>query len=165
LKILAEEPLRILTDSTDETRAVGERLGRLARGGLLITLEGDLGAGKTVLVQGLARGLEVSSPIMSPTFLYLRRHEGRLTLLHADLYRIGGPEDLEGIGLWDLMGPSVVTVVEWADRASDGLPKERITLRLDHQNTQQRLITITAVGDDCQRLLKRLKSGLGKRPA
>ena len=107
-----------------ETEALGETWGRDAKSGLVIALTGDLGAGKTCLVKGIARGLGISARVHSPTFTLVNVYSGgRLTLFHLDLYRLETPERIRAAGLEEYLAPSGVAVIEWADRwfvESDG---------------------------------------------
>jgi tRNA threonylcarbamoyladenosine biosynthesis protein TsaE len=102
--------------SAAETRAAGRRLGEVAVAGDVFLLEGPLGAGKTVVVQGLARGLGCAGEVASPTFVLVHQHPGRLELVHADLFRLEQRRDIEGLGLLELSADGVLAL-EWADRA------------------------------------------------
>jgi tRNA threonylcarbamoyladenosine biosynthesis protein TsaE len=106
-----------ISHSAAETQALGEQWGRNAIPGLVIALSGDLGAGKTQLVKGIARGLGISARVQSPTFTLVNVYEGgRLKLFHLDLYRLDTPQQIAGAGLDDyLETPDGVTVVEWAE--------------------------------------------------
>jgi tRNA threonylcarbamoyladenosine biosynthesis protein TsaE len=99
-----------------ETRALGERLGARLRGGEVILLCGDLGAGKTQFAKGVARALGVETEIVSPTFTIAARYAARLPLVHYDLYRIGGAGELREIGFLEPDDPNEVALVEWGDR-------------------------------------------------
>ena len=106
-----------ISHSPAETEALGERWGRAAQSGLVIGLSGDLGAGKTQFVKGLARGLGIAMRVHSPTFALVNLYTGgRLTLFHLDLYRLDTPEQIAAAGLEDYLRPAGVTVVEWAER-------------------------------------------------
>ena len=106
-----------ISRSPAETAALGEAWGREAEQGLVIGLSGDLGAGKTQLVKGLARGLGVTERVRSPTFALLNIYSGgRLTLFHLDLYRLETPEQISAAGLEEYLQPAGVTVIEWAER-------------------------------------------------
>jgi tRNA threonylcarbamoyladenosine biosynthesis protein TsaE len=119
------------TESLDETQALAERLGRVLAGGDVVALAGALGAGKTAFVQGLARGLAVTSPrVASPSFTIVNEHAGRVPLFHVDLYRIGDALELEEIGFRDYFARGGVVAVEWFDRAPELLPDERLELLL-----------------------------------
>src|SRR5215510_5926703 len=105
------------SNSPAETESLGEAWGRAAQHGLVIALCGDLGAGKTMLVRGIARGLGIPVRVHSPTFTLLNIYPGgRLTLFHLDLYRLQTREDISIAGLEDYFNPDGVAVIEWADR-------------------------------------------------
>jgi tRNA threonylcarbamoyladenosine biosynthesis protein TsaE len=136
------------TKSPDETQALGERLGRRLEGGDVLALEGDLGAGKTCFVQGLARGLgiEASRRIGSPTFTLVNEHPGRVTLYHVDLYRLRDGRELEEIGLREYLEAGGVAAVEWFDRFPDYKPGERIDVRFERLDETRRRVVIEATG-------------------
>ena len=109
-----------ISHSPAETEALGEKFGHAARGGLVIALAGDLGAGKTQFVKGLARGLEISARVHSPTFTLVNEYGGgRLKLFHLDLYRLETAEQIFAAGVEEFLSPDGVAVVEWADRIRD----------------------------------------------
>jgi tRNA threonylcarbamoyladenosine biosynthesis protein TsaE len=116
-----------ISHSPAETEALGEAWGRAAQSGLVIGLSGDLGAGKTQLVKGLARGLGIAARVHSPTFTLINIYAGgRLTLFHLDLYRLETREQIEAAGLEDYLRPVGVTVIEWAERLEIQNPKSKI---------------------------------------
>ena len=130
------------TRSQAETAAVAEAMGAAFRGGEVVLLSGELGAGKTAFVRGLARGLGADpEEVASPTFVLLTAYEGRLVLHHADLYRLKGDGDEREIGLEELPGPGGVLAVEWADRLNEAPWPAPVRVRLDH------------AGDDVRRLV------------
>jgi len=107
----------IISHSPAETAALGEQWGRAAKSGLVIGLSGDLGAGKTQFIKGLARGLGITARVHSPTFALVNIYAGgRLTLFHVDLYRLDTQEQIAAAGLEEYLNPAGVTVVEWAER-------------------------------------------------
>jgi tRNA threonylcarbamoyladenosine biosynthesis protein TsaE len=109
-----------VTRSPEETEQVAAELGATFQGGEVVLLSGELGAGKTAFVRGLARGLGTDpAEVASPTFVLLTRYPGRLTLHHADLYRLAGTGDEGELGLEELPGPRGVLAVEWAERLRD----------------------------------------------
>jgi tRNA threonylcarbamoyladenosine biosynthesis protein TsaE len=109
-----------ISHSPAETEALGETWGRAARHGLVIGLSGDLGAGKTQLVKGIARGLGITERVHSPTFALVNIYTGgRLTLFHLDLYRLQSRQQILGAGLEEYLTPDGVTVIEWAERWFD----------------------------------------------
>jgi tRNA threonylcarbamoyladenosine biosynthesis protein TsaE len=106
-----------ISHSPAETAALGEQWGRAAASGLVIGLSGDLGAGKTQLVKGLARGLGITTRVHSPTFALVNIYSGgRLTLFHLDLYRLETRDQIAAVGLEEYLTPAGVTVIEWAER-------------------------------------------------
>lgn len=106
-----------ISHSPEETQALGEAWGRAARPGWVIGLSGDLGAGKTQLVKGLARGLGLTARVQSPTFALVNTYEGgRLKLFHLDLYRLDTPDQIFAAGLDDFLQTDGITVIEWAER-------------------------------------------------
>jgi len=106
-----------ISHSPTETEALGETWGRAAASGLVIGLSGDLGAGKTQLVKGLARGLEITTRVLSPTFALVNIYSGgRLALFHLDLYRLENAEQIAAAGLEEHLRPAGVSVIEWVER-------------------------------------------------
>jgi tRNA threonylcarbamoyladenosine biosynthesis protein TsaE len=148
LRMLRLLPVRATLPTPDDTRAVGERLGRLLRAGDLLILTGDLGAGKTTLTQGLGDGLGVRGPVTSPTFVIARIHpstRGGPELVHVDAYRLGDAAELDDLDLdTDLDG--AVTVVEWGSGLAEALSDDRLELRLERAADDVRTLTITPVG-------------------
>lgn len=126
----APPPLILRTTDPEQTRRIGGVIGRMARPGDVYLLSGPLGAGKTCLTQGLARGLGVDGYVRSPTFVLMTRHQGRLTLHHIDLYRIGGLAEAWDLGLDEQLFGGGVCVIEWAERAEELLPAEALWLEL-----------------------------------
>lgn len=151
----ASPTLRILTHSAPDSQALGERLGRLATVGTLMLLHGDLGAGKTTLTQGIARGLGIVAPIQSPTFTLVAEYDGHdgagnpLRLYHLDLYRLTDASELDSFGFDDYLTPSDgVTVVEWPERAGSRLPPAYLLVQLAQAGAGQREITVEAIPPD-----------------
>ena len=122
------------TYSAEETAALGERLGQKAQPGEVYTLLGDLGVGKTVLTQGIAKGLQIKEPVSSPTFTIVQIYEdGRLPFYHFDVYRIADIEEMDEIGYEDYFYGDGVTLIEWANLIEELLPPSyhRITIEKD----------------------------------
>jgi tRNA threonylcarbamoyladenosine biosynthesis protein TsaE len=122
--------MKLRTDSPDQTRAVAAALGDLLVAGDLVLLVGDLGAGKTAFVQGLARGLGVEEPVTSPTFTIVQEYGGRLPLTHVDVYRLDRVQDLYDLGLEERSDRGV-TVVEWGDLVEQAVPAEHLVVRIE----------------------------------
>lgn len=122
----------IETNSAEETFAFGEEIGRGAKAGEVYTLIGDLGVGKTVFTQGLAKGLGITEPISSPTFTIVQVYEeGRLPFYHFDVYRIGDVEEMEEIGFEDYVYGEGVSLIEWANLIEEILPDKHTEIRIE----------------------------------
>ena len=119
------------TQNEQQTEDAGRALAETLRGGEVITLRGDLGAGKTVFTRGLARGLGIASPILSPTFTIVREYTGRLKLYHFDFYRLIEAEELGEIGFEEYMQSDAVVVIEWAELFPEVLPARRISVQIE----------------------------------
>jgi len=143
------------THSADQTAALGAALGRLAWAGTTITLSGDLGAGKTVFAQGVARGLGVTGRVPSPTYVIVQTHEtARLPLWHADWYRLADADELEHLGWDEIMAGEGVVIIEWSSRFPEALPVDRLDVTLaDGASELERVVTLQATGPDHTRLL------------
>lgn len=120
------------TFCAEETFELGRRLGEQAKPGEIYTLNGDLGVGKTVFSQGLAKGLGITEPISSPTFTIVQVYEeGRLPFYHFDVYRIGDAEEMEEIGYEDYFYGSGVCLIEWADLIREILPEKAVSVLIE----------------------------------
>ena len=133
-----------VTNSPEETEALGEMLAGRLEPGTVIAFTGDLGAGKTAFVRGLARGLGITERVTSPTFTIVNEYEGgRLPLFHFDMYRLGSADELFDIGWEDYLARGGVCAVEWSENVSDALDNDclRVDIRRG-ENDDQRIITI-----------------------
>jgi tRNA threonylcarbamoyladenosine biosynthesis protein TsaE len=149
----------ITTRTPDETQKLGKTIGKWIEHPLVIGLTGDLGSGKTAFVQGLAEGLEVPDEyyITSPTFTLINEYPGRLSLFHIDLYRLDGISDLEDIGLDELLYDQAVIAIEWAEKMSDDLPAEHLTMTFEITDDDYRKITLIAYGQNLVNLIRALE--------
>ncbi|HEY9569370.1 MAG TPA: tRNA (adenosine(37)-N6)-threonylcarbamoyltransferase complex ATPase subunit type 1 TsaE [Metalysinibacillus sp.] len=140
--------------SPEETSALATKLAQLVAAQDTITLEGDLGAGKTTFTQAFAKGLGVKRVVNSPTFTIMKQYTGRLPFNHLDVYRLAdGDEDLG----WDeIFYGDAVTVVEWAHLIEADLPAERLAIRIERTGDNSRRFTITAVGERYEQLCEEL---------
>ena len=141
----------IETNTPKETFEFGKQLGEAAKAGTVYTLIGDLGVGKTVLTQGLAKGLEIDEPISSPTFTIVQVYEeGRLPLYHFDVYRIGDVEEMEEIGYEDYFYGEGVSLIEWANLIEEILPAQYTEIKIEkdlEMGFDYRKITVTSMGE------------------
>jgi tRNA threonylcarbamoyladenosine biosynthesis protein TsaE len=116
------------------------RIGRSVPGGTVIALRGGLGAGKTALTKGIARGLGIEDEVTSPTYTIISEYEGRLRLHHVDAYRLSGPEDFSAIGGDELASDrGGLMVIEWSERITEALPPDAVTIELEVLEGDQRL--------------------------
>jgi tRNA threonylcarbamoyladenosine biosynthesis protein TsaE len=130
----------VSTQSAEETRAAGERLGRTLAPGDVVALTGDLGAGKTCFVQGLARGLGAGTWPTSPTFVLVNEYRADLPIHHVDAYRVAGPDEMIDVGLLELIDGDGVTLIEWADRVAALLPDRTIHVAIEGVGDEPRTI-------------------------
>jgi tRNA threonylcarbamoyladenosine biosynthesis protein TsaE len=158
MPILDAHSLEIISRSAEQTRRVGMRLGSLLQAGDLIGLVGDLGAGKTTLVQGIAAGWGSLDAVSSPTFVLVNvyRHPGGLRLFHLDAYRLNGTAEVIDLDL-DTMLAQGPLVVEWAERAQAALPNEGLWARLTYVDENQRDVIFTARGLYYENLLAKFR--------
>jgi tRNA threonylcarbamoyladenosine biosynthesis protein TsaE len=138
---------RALTHSTDETLELAGTVGELLRAGDVVSLVGDLGAGKTVFARGVARALGVTEPVVSPSFTIVREYDGRMPLVHVDVYRIDTVQELYDLGFEELVRDDAVTLVEWGDMIDGLLPVDRLDVRLAPGDTDdERVVEIEGHG-------------------
>lgn len=147
--------------TADDTHALGLRIGQAARAGTVLALVGDLGAGKTALVRGLAEGLGVSTRIQSPTFVLVQTHVGRLGLWHADWYRLNHSNEAADLGLVEI-AESGVLALEWADRFPELLPIDHLAVTLEGEGEGRRA-TLRATGPAHLHLERALGEGAADR--
>ena len=151
-------PLTIVCDSPAATLAFGARLGGLLTRGDVVALRGELGAGKTRLVAGIAAGLGAPDAVTSPTFVVIQHYQGRLPIHHADLYRLDGPADLAGIGLEELIDGDGVCLIEWPERAGDRLPAEHLAIECIWLGPTERAFTLHGTGQRVGRIVAALRA-------
>lgn len=149
--------LDLTTHSPEETQQLGLRLGELAQPGDVFLLVGKLGAGKTCLTQGIAKGLGITESVLSPSFVLVREFKGRLPLYHADLYRLDRIQEISELGLDEYLYGNGLTVIEWADRGLDVMPDEYLLIEIDYGEGDERRFKLTACGKRYEELLVRLK--------
>ena len=163
MPILARYALEFFSHSADQTRRVGVRLGSLLQKGMVVCLEGDLGAGKTTFTDGIAQGFGSPDRVSSPTYVILNeyRHPDGSKVLHADAYRLAGnnPFDIEMLDL-DHKLENGILIVEWAERLKDYLPKEHMWVTLNYLGVDQRHLIFTPRGKAYEAVAKKLQQSL-----
>ncbi|TCS79576.1 tRNA (adenosine(37)-N6)-threonylcarbamoyltransferase complex ATPase subunit type 1 TsaE [Tepidibacillus fermentans] len=146
-------PYQMITNNINETQEIAKRLAKYLKPGNVITLEGDLGAGKTSFTQGLAKGLEIQQTVNSPTFNIIKEYQGRLPLYHMDVYRL--EDEHEDLGFEEYFFGEGVTVVEWAENIREFLPKELLNIKISRLEAEnRRLIQFEPIGDQYRELCK-----------
>jgi len=139
--------ITVLTKSADDTRELGAVMASLVVAGDVIFLSGGLGAGKTTFAQGFGRGLGVEDDIVSPTFTLMRSYEGRLSLVHCDVYRLDHLQEVIDLGLTEMLDAAAVALVEWGDVAAPALPADHLETRIELTDTDdERWVQLRAVG-------------------
>ncbi len=158
--ILRGSAISFVSRSEEQTKRLGMRLGRLLQAGDVICLEGPLGSGKTCFVQGIGMGMGVEEPITSPSFIIINEYKtpSGLILYHIDFYRLLEPvKEALAIGIEEKFYGDGVCVIEWADRARDIIPPERLWITFNHLDTHQRSILMEANGKRYVHLLNAFK--------
>ena len=155
---MATDTYHSTTNSAEETKQLGLKIGSLIDDPIVLALSGDLGSGKTVFVQGLARGLGVPSEyyITSPTFTLVNEYPGRLRLFHIDLYRLDRFGDLEDIGLHDILSGKAVVAIEWAEKLPEDFTSNYMQIGFEIIEDDTRKIKLIAYGHDATVLIKAL---------
>jgi tRNA threonylcarbamoyladenosine biosynthesis protein TsaE len=158
MPILDSHSLEIISRSAEQTRRVGMRLGALLQPGDLVALVGDLGSGKTTLVQGIASGWGSLDPVSSPTFVIVNvyRHSNGLRLFHLDAYRLNGSTDALDLDL-DIMLDQGPMIVEWAERVQSALPEQGLWVHMSYIDEVQRDLMFSGRGQYYEELLSRFR--------
>ena len=159
-----DTPWCTTTRSVEATRALGEALGATAIAGTVVLLSGELGAGKTVIAQGVGRGLGVAGVVNSPTFVLVNEYlDGRLPLRHADLYRLGGAVEIMELALEEAAIDGVL-LVEWPERAGEGLPDDHIEIQIESgAEESERRLSWRASGPIAAGVLAALRASVGRK--
>jgi len=147
------------TESPAETEKLAELVGKKVHEGTVLCLEGDLGAGKTLFVQSLARTLGVTGEVTSPTFNLMNVYEGICPIYHFDLYRLESEEELEDIGFFEYTEePEGIVLIEWADKFPESLPENyvRVSIERDPAEENGRIFTFVSVGEEQQEFVEEL---------
>lgn len=149
--------VRIVLKGLKEMEEFGENLGSILKPGDIISLTGDLGAGKTTLTKSIGKGLGVEDYITSPTFTLINEYKGRLNLYHFDVYRLEGPIDLYDLGFEEYIYSNGVSIIEWGDKIKEILPEERINIQIEKSvELDERIIYLYGEGERFKQLVKEL---------
>ena len=148
----AVQKQKFQSHSTEQTIALGAELGKRLRRGDIVALHGPLGAGKTTLVKGIARSLLIEDPVTSPSFTIIAEYDGFLegapiVLYHVDLYRIGHPQEIEDLGIEEILNGSGICVIEWAEKAAAFLPESAIHIEIGLLEDENRDMEIKGLSD------------------
>ena len=158
-------PLVLRSHSARETARVGSALGQYAEAGDVFLLSGELGAGKTCLTQGIAKGLGVDEYVRSPTFVLVSVHQGRLPLYHIDIYRLDEVAEVVDLGLEEYLAGDGVSVIEWASKALEVFPQPYMLVTLTYEGENERLIQLEAMGERYESLLSQVEKRLSRTAA
>ncbi|KEI94699.1 tRNA (adenosine(37)-N6)-threonylcarbamoyltransferase complex ATPase subunit type 1 TsaE [Clostridium botulinum] len=142
--------MEFIVDSINKTIDIGNFIGRHCNSGDILCLNGDLGAGKTHLSKGIAKGLNIKDNITSPTFNIVNEYDGRLKLYHFDVYRVNDPDEIEAIGFDEYIFGEGISIIEWSDYIEDLIPNEHMDIRINkipEKGESYRKITINCYGN------------------
>lgn len=145
----------LLSKSEIETKKIAKELTAFLEKGSVVTLSGDLGAGKTTFTKGIAEGLSITEPVTSPTFTMIKEYEGTMPLYHMDVYRLEFAE--EDLGFDEYFFGEGITVVEWATFIEDYLPDEYLIISIKRINDNERELTVQSVGDRYDVVVEQIK--------
>lgn len=154
--------LSLITGSPEQTQNLGSRIGTLSQGNDVYLLTGILGAGKTCLVQGIAFGLGIKEYACSPSFMIAREYRGRLRLNHLDLYRLDHVEEIADLGIEEYCSIDSVCAIEWAEKGSDILPADNLTVHLEYVSENDRRIVLEPHGRRHNELVQQLSENLNR---
>lgn len=153
--------LAVKTKEPAETFALGERLADFLFPGAVIALTGELGAGKTLFAQGIAKGLNITEQVISPTFTIVNEYQGRLPLYHIDAYRLEKTGEIDEIGLEEYFNSSGVVLIEWPKRIKEYLPLSYLSIDLkkewDESGKESRVLTFSLVGNEWEKVIEEFK--------
>jgi len=158
------KPLRVKSRSPEQTQLLGSHLGELAQQGDIFFLIGELGTGKTCLVQGIGKGLGIKEYPFSPSFVIIREYQGNLPLYHIDFYRLNRIAEINDLGLEEYLYGHGVCVIEWAEKASSALPGKNLVISLNYvaDSETERSIYLEPKGERYLKLMEKLRSRLNQ---
>ncbi len=133
----------MISHSELETKKMGEKIGKNLKEGDIVALYGELGTGKTVLVKGIAKGIECENQVKSPSFVFVHEYKGKIPIYHIDLYRINNPQELLNLGIQEFFEGDGICLIEWAEKAEQTLPLSHIDIKFKVLNKNTREITLS----------------------
>ena len=148
--------LNIITKSPEETKNIGEEVGKLANRGDLLAFYGELGTGKTCFIQGVSRALKVKDYVTSPSFTIINEYQGKIPLFHFDLFRLNNADEILELSYKEYFYGEGLTVIEWAEKIEQFLPKEHLKIAIKFKDRDQRLISFIPQGDRFNNFLEEL---------
>lgn len=150
-----------------ETKKTGNALGALLRGGDVVLLNGELGAGKTTITKAVAKGLGIRSAryVVSPSYAIINEYDAKLKIYHFDLYRLESVDEFNELGAYEYFQGDGVSLIEWGDKFSEAMPKERLEILLEYAGEDKRDITITAYGKRYKEVLSHFQGTCCKKDA
>ena len=148
--------LTIITNSPEETKKIGKEVGKLARPGDLLAFYGELGAGKTCFIQGISQQLEVKDYVTSPSFTIINEYQGKIPIYHFDLFRLNSAEEILELGYEEYFYGEGLTVIEWAEKIEQLLPREHLKIDIKFKDRYERIITFISQEDRFKNFLKEL---------
>ena len=148
--------LTIITNSPEETKKIGKEVSKLARPGDLLAFYGELGAGKTCFIQGISQQLEVKDYVTSPSFTIINEYQGKIPIYHFDLFRLNSAEEILELGYEEYFYGEGLTVIEWAEKIEQFLPKEHLKIDIKFKDRYERIISFISQEDRFKKFLKEL---------
>lgn len=161
--ILRQGEMDIISYSAEQTKRLGQRLGRLLQPGDVICLSGDMGAGKTVFSSGIGQGWGVQNHVTSPTYNLVHQHQREAdthTLYHLDCYRLQNVDEVDSIGFDDIIDANGMVIIEWAERILEALPDERMWIELRVVETHRRNFAVEPIGTRYENRLKQFRQSI-----
>ncbi|SHH36618.1 tRNA (adenosine(37)-N6)-threonylcarbamoyltransferase complex ATPase subunit type 1 TsaE [Sporanaerobacter acetigenes] len=150
--------MELILKNTKDTEQFGYKLGKILKGGEIICLIGDLGAGKTTMTKSIAKGLDVEEYVTSPTFTLINEYRGRVPLYHFDVYRLEEVESIYDLGFEEYFYSNGVSIIEWANKIKNVLPEDVLTIEINRgSNDEERILNIYGSGERNKSIIEELK--------
>lgn len=159
------DAVELVSASVEQTQALGEQIGRQLAAGDVVALHGELGSGKTTLIQGIARGLgRDAAAVKSPTFVLMRDYPGDPRVVHIDGYRLEGASSAAWLDVDLMFSPSSITLIEWAERFGDVLPPEHLAVHMTHASVNRRRVRVGGTGPRAAAVIAQLRLAMPAAP-